>query len=64
MEMFRISMFWVGIVGTVLAGGIGLAGVWIPNFWKNETSGKLLLTDGIITITAITTCVILNWIAH
>jgi len=60
METLRNVCFYIGIGGTVVAGAIGLAGVWIPNFWHNDIGGKLLLTDVIVTVTAIVACTILS----
>ena len=58
----KMLCFWIGIIGVIFAGILGIFGVWVPEFWKNEFGGKLIITSVIITVTSLAACAILNWL--
>ena len=47
-----VIAFWLAIFFTVIGAVLGLMGIWIKEFWKSETTIKLLLTDLIFAGTA------------
>jgi len=56
------ASFYLAIVFTVLGGMLGLAGVWIEDFWKSDTPVKLLLTDLILAGSSIVVAAITKWL--
>jgi len=51
-DLYTIA-FWLSIIGVCLGGFFGLLGVWVKDFWKNDVGFRLILTDAIITATAV-----------
>ena len=43
---------WLAIVFVVLGGVLGVAGVWIDDFYKSGVGSKLVLTDIILAASA------------
>lgn len=54
--------FWAAIVFVILGGLLGLLGVWIDDFWKNDIAPKLLLTDLILAGTSVAVAIITKWL--
>lgn len=55
--------FWATIIFTVLGGVLGLAGLWVKDFWNDPVGFKLLVTDAILAGTALAVAVITKWLA-
>ena len=61
LSLFQLS-FYAAIGFTILGGILGLMGVWINDFWKNETAVKLIITDLILAGTSIVVAVITKFL--
>lgn len=61
-----ISLYTLAFYGalffTILGAFLGLMGVWIQGFWKNDTAIKLLFTDMIFAVTSIIVAAITKWL--
>ena len=51
-DVYTIA-FWASIIGVCAGGALGLLGVWIEDFWKDELGFRLIMTDVILTVTAV-----------
>jgi len=51
-DLYTVA-FWLSIIGVCIAGFLGLLGTWVKEFWKNDVGIKLIITDVIITVTAV-----------
>lgn len=60
--MYTIA-FYAAIFFTVIGGILGLLGVWVKDFWKNEIAAKLLMTDFILAGTSIVVAIITKFLA-
>ena len=64
--MVEISLFHVAFYGaiifSILGGILGLMGIWFHNFWKNDLSIKLILTDLVLAGTSIVVAVITKFL--
>ena len=56
--------FWGAIGFTTCGALMGLAGVWIPGFWKNEVAAKLILTNVILAGSSIIIAAITKWLVR
>lgn len=50
--MLQIA-FWATVGFIVFGGVLGLIGVWLKDFWRNEVGPKLLITDLILAGTSL-----------
>lgn len=55
--------FYAAIFFAILGAVLGLMGVWVKDFWKNETAPKLLITDFIFLGTAVVVAAITKWLS-
>ena len=56
------AAFYAAILFTLLGGILGLVGVWIKDFWKNDTALKLTFTNAILASTSIIVAAIAKWL--
>ena len=54
--------FYSAIFFTVVGAILGLLGVWIDGFWKDDIGPKLLMTDVIFAVTSIIVAAIARWL--
>jgi hypothetical protein len=47
MDLYTVT-YWCAIVFLVLGCLLGLLGVWMPEFWRNDYAWKLMLTNWIL----------------
>lgn len=61
MTLYLFS-FYASIVFTVLGAVLGLAGIWITDFWKSDTGWKLIVTNCILAGASIIVAVITKFL--
>jgi len=55
--------FYAAIFFTVVGAVLGLFGVWIKDFWREETTLRLVMTDVIFAVTSIIVAAITKWLS-
>lgn len=63
MSEIHIYAFYAAIVFTVFGAILGLLGIWINDFWRDETTWKLLMTNVILAVSSIIVAAITKWLA-
>lgn len=53
--------FWTAIVAVLIAGAMGVSGIWIK---QTETGWKLFWTDVVVAVTAVFATLILKWLSR
>jgi len=63
MNDLHVYSFYAAIVFTVFGAVLGLAGVWFEDFWRNDTTWKLIVTDAILAVSSIIVAAITKWLS-
>lgn len=58
----KTIVFWIAVVCTVAAGILGIVGIWVQDFWRNDIGWRLFMTDVVVAATSIVACAILSWL--
>lgn len=62
MNELQIFTFWAAIFFSVFGGILGILGVWVKGFWRNDYVAKLLITDAVLAGTSIIVAVITKFL--
>jgi hypothetical protein len=61
LSLYSIA-FYCGLFFTLFGALLGLIGVWFHDFWKSDTTVKLLITDLILAGTSIVVAAMTKWL--
>lgn len=61
MTFFQFA-YWAAIFFTISGAIMGLAGVWIKDFWKGDLAFRLIMTDIIFAGTALAVAAMTKWL--
>lgn len=54
--------YWASIFFVVVGAVLGIIGVWVPDFWKNDIAAKLIFTDLILAGSSVAVAIITRWL--
>lgn len=54
--------FWLSITFLIIGAILALVGVWVREFWKSDTGGKLILTDIVLFCASLAGAAITKWL--